>query len=77
MRKPPVWKGRKHRFVKGQPFKTFSELLRHTDKEKWVFWKNRPIHPAFIDNMTLITLRVAISNGIVHKAIPKKGGKKS
>ncbi|MBW2596742.1 MAG: hypothetical protein JRC93_12395 [Deltaproteobacteria bacterium] len=62
--------GKKRKYVKGKAIKNIETLLGHLNKKRWVFWRDRPMHPILLENMTLATLRRAVKRKIIYRACP-------
>ena len=57
------------KFTKGRKVDTLGDLVSVLENGIWVYWNHKPMHPSFLWNMQLRTLRNAITLGIIHVAL--------
>ena len=65
---------RQKKYRKGRCFRSMMEFHWWvSDKERWVYWRDRPKHPSVIMNMTYLVVRNAVRRGTIIEAIPTEG----
>jgi hypothetical protein len=59
-------------FRKGETISTFEQLLQaRVDGSGYIFWGERPLAIGFVENMSVMTVRLALRTGIISQAIRK------
>lgn len=56
------------KYRKGAPINNLIDVLIEIAAGRFMYWSERPIHPSFVDSMTIRTVRRAVARGIVFKA---------
>ena len=56
------------KYRKGHTIYSLDELYYHLEAGRWVFFRERPVHPGFIDHMTFGTVCSGINANLFHKA---------
>lgn len=59
---------RKNKFRPGLPL-GIVRLVMKLNRGEWVYLRGRPIHPNFMINMSVITLRIFCRGGAIREAI--------
>ena len=59
---------KKRKYIKGPPILTMNELSDQLCLNKYVFWRNKPQHPAWIQSMTYRTLFQATQKRVLFYA---------
>lgn len=56
------------KYRKGAPINSPVDVMHEIAAGRYMFWNERPMHPHFVDCMSLRTVRRAVLRGIVFKA---------
>lgn len=56
------------KFRKGAPLNSPVDVMLEIAAGRFMIWNDRPMHPSFVDCMTLRTIKRAVLRGIVFKA---------
>lgn len=59
---------RVRKYVKGETFKSVSDLSEALERREYVFLGNRPCHCAWINNMSLCVILMYLQNGHLSRA---------
>jgi len=63
----------KNKYRKGYTIFGMSELLwNHLNKGRWVYLRDKVVHPSIILNMTLITVRGFMESQLISEAIDQQ-----
>ena len=62
----------KNKYRKGYTMFGLSELMSHLDAGRWVYLRDKVVHPGFILNMTLMTVRGFMNAHLFSEAINQK-----
>jgi hypothetical protein len=63
---------REKMYQKGEPYQNILYVITDIEAGKWIFWKDKPLHPSIIDNMALRVVRMAINTKILCRSLEVK-----
>jgi hypothetical protein len=61
------WK-RKKKFRKAERLFYLTDLIEWIDIDGWIYWCDKPLHPGWVQSMTVRTLKNALEKGIIYRA---------
>jgi len=68
---------KKRMYQRGVAIADMNDLADQIRQGRYMYWLDKPMHPSFVNNMTMNTVRGAIARGILSYALPyteEKGG---
>jgi len=66
-------KQRPHKFKPGAAVTSMSELDDRLSRREWMYFNDKPMHPAFLGNMSYWSLNVYLRKQMIRAATPTEG----
>ena len=62
---------RQTKFVKGARIETLAEAITEIEEGRWLYMRDKPLHPGFLTSMTVRAFASAAKGGYLHYAEPR------